>query len=220
MPTIDLGSVVGPRGEQGPQGQTGAQGDAGPNLVTAETETTLTGVLAGANGVVGVRPVDSAPNSLNFTNLISSAGVATALAAKAPIASPTFTGTPLISDTPASGDNSHKIADTAFVAAGLAGKAPSGYGIGEDSPALISSSKDFDNITVGDSRAITIGGFYRWTSQSIPSNCPISAAGGLLLVPFNSGHGMVQIVFDVANDAIKYRTYAGGWKAWKTITAT
>lgn len=33
----------------------------------------------------------------------------------APINSPTFTGTPLITTTPSAGDNSHKIADTAFV---------------------------------------------------------------------------------------------------------
>ena len=37
------------------------------------------------------------------------------LATKAPIASPAFTGTPTIATTPTSGDNSHKIADTAFV---------------------------------------------------------------------------------------------------------
>jgi hypothetical protein len=34
---------------------------------------------------------------------------------KAALASPTFTGTPLITTTPAGSDNSHKIADTAFV---------------------------------------------------------------------------------------------------------
>lgn len=39
----------------------------------------------------------------------------TALGLKAPLASPTFTGTPLITTTPTTGDNTHKIADTAFV---------------------------------------------------------------------------------------------------------
>ena len=38
---------------------------------------------------------------------------------KAPIASPTFTGTPLITTTPTQGDNSHKIADTAYVDAAV-----------------------------------------------------------------------------------------------------
>ena len=38
---------------------------------------------------------------------------------RAPLASPTFTGTPLITTTPTAGDNSHKIADTAFVKAAI-----------------------------------------------------------------------------------------------------
>lgn len=83
MPTVDLGSVVGPqgpRGYTGDTGQTGAQGDPGPNQVSATTSTTLNGVLSGDGEWVGTTPVDSAPNALNTGNLISSAGVANALA--------------------------------------------------------------------------------------------------------------------------------------------
>lgn len=47
--------------------------------------------------------------------LSSQTDLNTALGLKAPLASPTFTGTPLITTTPSTGDNSHKIADTAFV---------------------------------------------------------------------------------------------------------
>lgn len=80
MPTIDLGSVVGPQGEQGNTGPQGEQGVAGPSLISASTQTTLTGVLAGDGGTVGVRAVDSTPTA-NSTNLVSSGGVYTKIAA-------------------------------------------------------------------------------------------------------------------------------------------
>ena len=113
MPTIDLGLVVGPQGPQGetgPQGATGAQGPqgptgptgatgpqgatgatgatgpqgpAGPNEVTASTATDLNGVLAGNGSTVGVKTVDSSPDASHTGNIITSAAVATALAAKA-----------------------------------------------------------------------------------------------------------------------------------------
>ena len=83
MPSIDLGSVVGPAGAQGPQGATGAtgaQGPSGPNQVSATTSTTLSGILKGNGTVVGVATVDPDPNESHSDNLISSAGVANALA--------------------------------------------------------------------------------------------------------------------------------------------
>lgn len=83
MPSIDLGSVVGPAGAQGPQGATGAtgaQGPSGPNQVSASTSTTLSGILKGNGTVVGVATVDPNPNANHSDNLISSAGVANALA--------------------------------------------------------------------------------------------------------------------------------------------
>lgn len=74
MPTIDLGSVVGPQGEQGNTGPQGEQGVAGPSLISASTQTTLTGVLAGDGSTVGVRTVDGAPTNFS-TNLVTSGGV-------------------------------------------------------------------------------------------------------------------------------------------------
>lgn len=74
MPTIDLGSVVGPQGPQGNTGPQGEQGVAGPSLISTSTQTTLTGVLAGDGNVVGVRTVDASPTNLS-TNLVTSGGV-------------------------------------------------------------------------------------------------------------------------------------------------
>jgi hypothetical protein len=67
--------------------------------------------------------VNSAPSTLDTLNELATAlgndanfetTIATSIATKAPLASPTFTGTPL-STTPTNGDNSTKIATTAFV---------------------------------------------------------------------------------------------------------
>ena len=80
MPTIDLGQVVGAQGPQGATGPTGAAGPAGPNTVSSATATTLTGILKGKGSVVGTAAVDSAPDSSNTGHLISSSGVANALA--------------------------------------------------------------------------------------------------------------------------------------------
>lgn len=74
MPTIDLGSVVGPQGEQGNTGAQGPQGVAGPSLISTTTQTTLNGVLAGDGSVVGVKSVDATPTNLS-TNLVQSGGV-------------------------------------------------------------------------------------------------------------------------------------------------
>lgn len=81
MPTIDLGSVVGPQGEQGNTGPQGEQGVAGPSLISASTQTTLTGVLAGDGSTVGVRAVDGVPTFYS-TNLITSGGVYSQINAK------------------------------------------------------------------------------------------------------------------------------------------
>lgn len=68
---------------------------------------------------IAVPVVDSALSG-SSTNTIQNKVVKGALDAKAPIASPTFTGTPLITTTPDTADNSHKIADTAYVKAAIA----------------------------------------------------------------------------------------------------
>lgn len=82
MPIIDLGSVVGPQGPQGATGARGAQGIqgvAGPNQVTANTSTTLTGVLQGNGSKVSALAVDTAPAS-GSTHLVTSGGIYTAIA--------------------------------------------------------------------------------------------------------------------------------------------
>ena len=128
MPTIDLGQVVGPAGQDGADGAPGAAaaitgvsasastllptapatasvtaggtdaartfafafgipkgdtGDAGPNSISGTTATTLTGILKGNGSTVETATVDSTPNASHTGNLISSAGVAGALAGKA-----------------------------------------------------------------------------------------------------------------------------------------
>lgn len=52
MPTIDLGSVVGPQGPQGNTGPQGPQGNPGPNEILTTTETALEGILAGNGSTV------------------------------------------------------------------------------------------------------------------------------------------------------------------------
>ena len=62
MPTLDLGSVVGPQGPQGVQGIQGIQGEtgaAGPNLVSSSTSTALQGVLFGNGSTVEAKALDT-----------------------------------------------------------------------------------------------------------------------------------------------------------------
>lgn len=60
-------------------------------------------------------PLVDSSLSGSSTNAVQNKVVKGALDLKAPLASPTFTGTPLITTTPETSDNSHKVADTAFV---------------------------------------------------------------------------------------------------------
>ena len=79
MPTIDLGSVVGPQGPQGATGATGAtgaQGTPGPNFVSTTTNTDLNGVLSGNGSRVVTVTTDGTPDSSHTSNLITSAAVA------------------------------------------------------------------------------------------------------------------------------------------------
>ena len=97
--------ATGPTGPAGPQGETGPQGDPGPNSVSSSTGTLLSGILKGNGSYVttatagtdygtyskpaggiptsDLASVDSTPDSSHTGNLISSAGVADALAGKA-----------------------------------------------------------------------------------------------------------------------------------------
>ena len=87
MPSLDLGSVVGPPGEQGAtgaQGIRGEQGLPGPNQVTNSTATPLTGVLTGNGSVVGVASVDAAPTA-DSTGFAQSGGTYQAIKGKVPV---------------------------------------------------------------------------------------------------------------------------------------
>lgn len=63
-----------------PKGDKGDTGAAGPSNITTDTATSITGVLKGNGSKVSGVTVDSAPDSSHTNNLISSAGVADALA--------------------------------------------------------------------------------------------------------------------------------------------
>lgn len=87
MPSLDLGSVVGPQGEQGAtgaQGIRGEQGLPGPNQVTNSTATPLTGVLTGNGSVVGVASIDAAPTE-DSTGFAQSGGTDKAIKARMPV---------------------------------------------------------------------------------------------------------------------------------------
>ena len=60
----------------------------------------------------------------------------------------------------------------------LQNKAPGGYGLGETSGKLMTSSDDLNTIFAG--------GWYKWTSSSVPANTPEAANGGLEVIPFSS----------------------------------
>ena len=83
------------------------QSDAG--LMSAADKTKLDGIATGANNTT----VDSSLSS-SSTNPVQNKVINTALAAKAPLASPALTGTPT-APTAASGTNTTQIATTAFV---------------------------------------------------------------------------------------------------------
>lgn len=73
--------------------------------------------LAGNQTVAGTKTFSSAPSVPDSSfSIAKTTGLQTALDAKAPLASPTFTGTPA-APTPTTADNTTKIATTAFVKA-------------------------------------------------------------------------------------------------------
>ena len=114
-PTGAASTVPGPTGAQGVQGVPGPQGATGPQ---------------GPQGPAGAGSPSTSPPLMDGTATV---GVSTNFSrddhvhpsdtSRAPLASPTFTGSPLTT-TPAPGDNSTRIADTAFVAAAIAPLAP------------------------------------------------------------------------------------------------
>lgn len=88
------------------------QFDAAPTEDSANPVTSG-GVFTALAGKQNTLTIDAQP-TLDSTNPVQSGGTASALALKAPLNSPDLTGTPT-APTPTSGDNSTKIATTAFV---------------------------------------------------------------------------------------------------------
>lgn len=116
----------------------------------------------------------------------------------------------------ASTPNSANVASlitSAAVATALAGKAPSGYGIGENDCYILTSSDDI--------KYFPKGGFFRWASGSIPKdgngNPAAAGAGCLINIPSTATHSLAQILFDFVGNVIKARFYSGGWSNWKTL---
>jgi hypothetical protein len=90
----------------------------GANTFTLDTNTYAGTASPTFTGTV-VLPIDTSIGSVTSTEIgyldnVTSA-IQTQLDSKAPIASPTFTGTPSLTTTPTVGDNTTKIASTAFV---------------------------------------------------------------------------------------------------------
>lgn len=76
-----------------PKGDKGDTGAAGPSNITTDTATSINGVLKGNGSKVSGVTVDSTPDSSHTDNLISSAGVADALAKEIIKVSFSLTGT-------------------------------------------------------------------------------------------------------------------------------
>jgi len=92
--------------------------DTGRIKITAATATSLNGVLAGNGSTVTTKAVDSAPDSSSITNLITSAGVANALAKEIlfyPSQTVNVASNAQILRIPASGTDSAITADTVLL---------------------------------------------------------------------------------------------------------
>src|SRR5258708_14928662 len=123
-PNITLGgALVGPPGLTGPTGATGTPGAAGAAGIGVPTGGATGQILAknsGANYDTGWEnvPVTSVAGHTGAVNLVENdiTSLTADLAAKAPLISPAFTGTPT-APTATLGDNTTKLATTAFVLA-------------------------------------------------------------------------------------------------------
>lgn len=123
--------VKGDTGAQGPQGKQGEQGIQGPQGPTGPMPTEYLKSISQSGNKITItdgndlqtiiEKILKAVQDENGNNIKDTYATITQLNAKAPLASPTFTGSPK-STTPASSDNSTRIATTAFVKA-LVGRA-------------------------------------------------------------------------------------------------
>ena len=129
---------------------TNLKGEAGH--IDTSTTTSLTGILKGDGANIGVATVDAAPTE-DSTNPVQSGGTYDALALKAPLASPTLTGTPA-APTADAGTNTTQIATTAFVQGELSGKAPTNHASSADTYGKATST-NYGHVKLSDSTSST-----------------------------------------------------------------
>ena len=130
-PKGDTGDA-GPQGPAGPEGPQGIQGPQGSPDTAVEVLAKLV-TVDGAGSQIDADALDGQDgvyylNRANHTGtqlMATISDLAPALAAKAPLASPAFTGTPTVPTAPP-GTNTTQAASTAFVQAALAGGVPTG----------------------------------------------------------------------------------------------
>lgn len=108
---------------RGLKGDKGVQGDPAPNTIWQYSADNITWTTSVPDGVRYLR--ESTDNGTTWSTAIELPSVA-ALALKAPLASPTFTGDVIVPDQTA-GNNSMKAANTKYVDAGLGLKADTTY---------------------------------------------------------------------------------------------
>ena len=157
-----------------------AAGDQGKALLGDGTWDVLLKAIAEASGTITITKSDGSTVTIkqilkaiqdgNGNNIVNTYATKSDLNAKAPLASPTFTGTPK-STTPASSDNSTRIATTAFVHNVANTYATSIGGASATTPAVIVETK------------ISGANWYRrwsdgWIEQGGVVNMPISSATG------------------------------------------
>ncbi|MGY3588093.1 hypothetical protein [Bradyrhizobium sp. USDA 4350] len=177
---------------------------------TAYVKTAIANLVAGAPGVLDtLAEIDAALNNdPNFA-----ATMTTALALKAPLASPALTGAPT-SPTPAPGDNTTKIATTAFIVAALAAYAPLA------SPAL-TGTPTAPTAAFGNSGGqIATTGFVQAALAPAGQGRLSLSGGNLVLKPFNGNRMTVNGVVCTIPDAGVTLTSAPAYNTMYYIYAT
>lgn len=119
--------------------------------------------------------------------------------AKAPTASPTFTGVP-VAPTPATASANTTVATTAFVRNAMAL-----FGLGTANP-----------LETSNLNTILEGGMY-WFAPTA-GNAPGAFYGSVLHVPFLDSSAAYQLAFDLGTDQFFYRAKtSGSWFAWRRV---